>query len=207
MATPALAMGLTFAYDPELMMLIIGFDPMIGGAAMAVIELAFLIDDLLSGPPTTPFKDTNGPAHGNAAWDIAQIRDLPSQSPAVPHKNPPANSGGPMHSWAFYGYYCGPGWTGGLTPGQAGPLAPPTDSLDALCKIHDDCWDLAAKGMTTYQKCDVTLFMSAQRLPANPQKWPKPPPPQLLPYAASYNVRLILAFGAVTQYDAIPSAP
>lgn len=47
----------------------------------------------------------------------------------------------------IYGNYCGPGWTGGERVDANAPgdfSVPPVDAIDALCKVHDEQYGLAA---------------------------------------------------------------
>ncbi len=79
--------------------------------------------------------------------------------------------------WVYYGFWCGPDWTGGLrepyTPSHASIYRDPVDDLDAACMHHDICYyrcragfpcnkDARGKCMT---KCDRVLANEYQSSP------------------------------------------
>jgi hypothetical protein len=94
----------------------------------------------------------------------------------------------------IYGNYCGPGYTGGLTPNQAGPPAPPIDSLDECCAAHDSCYG-EAKRPFDIVACNARLLSCAGRLSPRPSAWPKPPSPPMQQRAAHYRWGIFAVFG------------
>jgi RHS repeat-associated protein len=68
------------------------------------------------------------------------------------------------------GNWCGGKWSGGVIGGVG--TAPPVDSMDAVCKAHDNCYDNGTPKLT----CDASMVKAMKALPADPTKWEKPPP-------------------------------
>jgi hypothetical protein len=103
-------------------------------------------------------------------------------------------SSAPNYGYAKrYGNYCGDNWTGGLTPNQAGPPAPPIDSLDSCCASHDKCF-----GEGDFQSdcaCNASLWSCASSLPPNPHDWKHPAPAGQTTYAFAYTNGVTVLFG------------
>lgn len=86
-------------------------------------------------------------------------------------QNNPINYTDPWGLW--YGNWCGPYLSG---------LGMPIDSLDWICKEHDECYKKHNINMFTprencdRKKCDIDLVNRLSNLPENPLDWQFPPP-------------------------------
>ena len=89
----------------------------------------------------------------------------------IPPIQPPQPPPPPCIEW--YGNWCGPGWSGGLCPGQVGPPAPAVDAQDSCCEDHDNCY--ASNNCTCPCKvCDdvmCTCLRNAGRGNVPPVQW------------------------------------
>jgi RHS repeat-associated protein len=87
--------------------------------------------------------------------------------------------GGPRN-----GNWCGGNWSGGQVPsangGKDGP-APPLDSMDSCCMVHDQCYakcEALPKGSTQEAcliTCDQSLTQCLKKLNDDCTRWPNPP--------------------------------
>lgn len=74
----------------------------------------------------------------------------------------------------IWGKHCGPEWMDGhnLYAPESKPVADPTpeDSMDAICRAHDICYD-------NYPKiyCDSLIIKYLNELDPDPMRWSKPP--------------------------------
>ncbi len=80
--------------------------------------------------------------------------------------------------------YCGKNWTAGRNPNNMKPgedhtlRMEPANDLDAHCKDHDECYDLAARSGNPKEardRCDRTLVEESRKLPKNAGHWKTPP--------------------------------
>jgi hypothetical protein len=69
-----------------------------------------------------------------------------------------------------HGNWCGPNWSGGVSPSltgsQDGPLGP-TDALDAACQQHDAVYG-ATQDRQALRQADIDLLNTAKSLPDDP---------------------------------------
>jgi len=81
------------------------------------------------------------------------------------------------------GNWCGGNWSGGKVPSMNGGKdgsAPPLDSLDSCCNVHDNCYskcEKLPKGLqdACFIKCDRELVGCLKGLDDDCTKWPNPP--------------------------------
>ncbi len=136
--------------------------PGLGGARDLISFVTSLFDD--GGDDREPKRRHRRTTHEayvrfiGFRGDFVPGQTSPVSRPEVKRKQQ-RDPDGPIPG-TTYGNYCGGGWTGGLTPHQAGPPAPPIDKLDQCCKGHDDCWG-RAKSLCDEQECNFDLWLCA----------------------------------------------
>jgi len=81
LASGAIAGSITASLAAETPTL--GFNPVVGGVVMALTVLAFEIDNLVSGPPSIPYKDTHSGHDENPSMQIVGQQDPVNQSSAL----------------------------------------------------------------------------------------------------------------------------
>jgi hypothetical protein len=135
-------------------------------------------------------QPTRPPHETSQTYQILGIQLINGQRSAAPSPKPPAPNYGVAPR---YGNYCGDNWTGGLTPNQAGPPAPPIDSLDQCCATHDACYG-SGNSLDHINDCNDALFSCAGNLSSNPAKWPQPAPAALRNRAYYYRLGVSTLF-------------
>ncbi len=94
-----------------------------------------------------------------------------------------------------YGNWCGPYHSGDAD-------APAIDSLDAQCKMHDQCYDAIPVSDSDYYQCipgakvncDQTFVNNLNSLSDDPAAWPNPPFPENYENAKQYRIDAIKIF-------------
>lgn len=95
---------------------------------------------------------------------------------------------------SWYGNWCGPMHGGGSE----------IDSLDTLCKAHDDCYSSNSIADSQYYECapgikvttcDKPFVIGMKGLNDNPALWGSPPPAGMEDEAAQFRIDAIKLFG------------